>query len=101
MPDPRFYVPSAKEPSTLPQILNHDELVRLFTVTTDLRPRAVLMTACAAGLRASELGRLQVTDIDSARMCLRVEQARATRTAMSRSRPGCWSCCAKRRKSRR
>ena len=67
LPDPHFYVPGAKEPSTLPQILNHDELVRLFTVTTNLKHRAVLMTAYAAGLRASELGRLQVSDIDSDR----------------------------------
>ena len=67
---PTSYVPGAKVPSTLPQILNHDELVRLFTVTNDLKHRAVLMTAYAAGLRASELGRLQVSDIDSARMCV-------------------------------
>ena len=53
-PDPHFIRPRrAKVPSTLPQILDHDELVRLFTVTTDLRHRAVLMTAYAAGLRAS------------------------------------------------
>ena len=61
LPDPHFYVPGAKVPSTLPQVLNHDELVRLFTVTTNLKHRAVLMTAYAAGLRASELGRLQVS----------------------------------------
>ena len=34
------------------------------------------MTACAAGLRASELGRLRLTDIDSARMCVRVDQGK-------------------------
>ena len=78
-PDPHFYVPSAKQASTLPQLLNHEELVRLFTVTTNLRHRAVLMTAYAAGLRASELGRLQVTDIDSARMCLRVDQGKGSK----------------------
>ena len=79
LPDPHFYVPGAKEPSTLPQILNRDELVRLFTVTTNLKHRAVLMTAYAAGLRASELGRLQVLDIDSARMCLRVDQGKGSK----------------------
>ena len=78
-PDPHFYVPGAKVPSTLPQSINHDELVRLFTVTTDLRHRAVLMAAYAAGLRASELGRLQVIDIDSARMCLRVDQGKGNK----------------------
>ena len=34
------------------------------------------MTACAAGLRASELGRLQLCDIDSERMCLRVDHGK-------------------------
>ena len=79
VPDPHFYMPCAKEPSTLPQILNHDELVRLFTVTTNPKHRALLMTAYAAGLRASELGRLQLTDIDSARMCLRVDQGKGNK----------------------
>ena len=78
-PDPHFYVPGAKVPTTLPQILNHDELVRLFTVTTNRKHRAVLMTAYAAGLRASELGRLKVADIDSARMCLRVDQGKGNK----------------------
>ena len=79
VPDPHFYVPGAKTPSTLPQILNHDELVRLFTVTTNPKHRALLMTAYAAGLRASELGRLQLTDIDSVRMCLRIEQGKGNK----------------------
>ena len=78
-PDPHFYVPGAKVPSTLPQILNHQELVRLFTVTTNRKHRAVLMTAYAAGLRASELGRLKVADIDSVRMSLRVEQGKGNK----------------------
>ena len=76
VPDPHFYVPGAKTPSRLPEILNHEELVRLFSVTRNLKHRAVLMTAYAAGLRASEIGRLQVTDIDSGRMCLRIEQGK-------------------------
>ena len=79
VPDPHFYLPGAKTPSTLPEILNHDELVRLFTVTTNPKHRAVLMTAYAAGLRASELGRLRVSDIDSKRMCLRVDQGKGNK----------------------
>ena len=79
LPDPHFYVPGAKTPSTLPRILNRGELVRLFTVTTNRKHRALLMTAYAAGLRASELGRLQVRDIDSERMCLRVDQGKGNK----------------------
>ena len=79
VPDPHFYLPGAKTPSTLPEILNHEELVRLFTVTTNPKHRSVLMTAYAAGLRASELGRLRVSDIDSKRMCLRVDQGKGNK----------------------
>ncbi len=75
-PDPNLYVPGAKEPSTLPQILSHDELIRLFTVTTNPKHRALFMTAYAAGPRASELVRLKVADIDSGRMTLRIQQGK-------------------------
>ena len=74
LPDPHFYLPGAKTSSTLPQILNRDELVRLFTVTTNRKHRALPMAAYAAGLRASELVQLQLSDIDSERMCLCVDQ---------------------------
>ena len=79
LPDPHFYVPGAKTPSTLPVLLNNDELVLLFSVTTNLKHRALLMTAYAAGLRASELGRLKISDIDSQRMCLRVSQGKGNK----------------------
>ena len=78
-PDPILYVPGAKQPAKLPEILNQDELVRLFTVTTNPKHRALLMTAYAAGLRAGELGRLRVSDIDSGRMALRVEQGKGSK----------------------
>ena len=78
-PDPHFHVPGAKTPSKLPEILGHDELVRLFTVTRNIRHRAVPMTAYAAGLRASEICNLRVTDIDSGRMCLRVDQGKGNK----------------------
>ena len=76
---PRREARAEAKPRPVPQILNHDELVRLFTVTTNLKHRALLMTAYAAGLRASELGRLQLTDVDSARMCLRVDQGKGNK----------------------
>ena len=75
-PTTEFYLPCAKEPSKLPEILSHEELVRLFTVTTNAKHRALLMTTYAAGLRASEVTRLRLTDIDSARMCIRVDQGK-------------------------
>ena len=79
LPEQHFYLPGAKTPSLLPELLNHDELVRLFGVTTNCKHRSVLMTAYAAGLRASELGRLQISDIDSQRMSVRVDQGKGNK----------------------
>ena len=75
LPDSYLYVPGAK----LPEILNSEELVRLFTVASDPKHRALLMTAYTAGLRASELTRLRVADIDSGRMALRVDQGKGNK----------------------
>jgi site-specific recombinase XerD len=78
-PEPHFYLPGTKEPSKLPEALSHEELVRLFTVTTNRKQRALQMTPYAAGFRASEVTRLKITDIDSARMCIRVEQGKGAK----------------------
>ena len=89
LPDPHFYVPGAKTPSTLPRILNRGELVRLFIVTTNRKHRALLMTAYAAGLRASELGGYS-SEISTPNACVCASiKARVTRTATSPSRLGC------------
>lgn len=71
-----LYLPCAKQPSTLPEVLTREELIRLFTVATNRKHRAVLMTTYAAGLRASEVARVKVADLDSSRMCIRVEQGK-------------------------
>jgi len=75
-PDTHFYIPGAKAPSKLPQILHDDELVRLFTVITNPKHRAILMIAFAAGLRASELCHLKFNDINAKWMCLRFDQGK-------------------------
>lgn len=78
-PEPYFYVPGGKKPSKLPEILNTDQIRRLFDVTANPKHRAILMTAYAAGLRVSELTRLKVSDIDSKRMTIRVTQGKGNK----------------------
>ena len=65
-----------KVPKRLPVILSPDELVRFFKAANNLKHRVILMTTYAAGLRLSEVCRLQVEDIDSARMVIHIRQSK-------------------------
>lgn len=69
----QFTIPAPKQPLRLPAILSREEVVRLFEATANQKHHTVLMTTYAAGLRVSEVVRLQLTDIDADRMSLRVE----------------------------
>ena len=70
------YIASPQRPLTLPIILSPAEVATLLRTPRNLKHRAILTTLSAAGLRVSELCQLQVTDIDSARMVLRVRQGK-------------------------
>jgi len=65
-----------KEEKKLPVVLSMDEVDQFFSAVDSLRYRAILMVAYAAGLRASEVVSLRVSDIDSKRMVIRVRQGK-------------------------
>ena len=62
------------EPRKLPVVLSPDEVVRLLDGAP--RYKAALSVAYGAGLRANEVVSLKVSDIDSKRMIIRVEQGK-------------------------
>ena len=64
------------QPRKLPIILSRDEVSQLLQATGNLKHQAALSVAYGAGLRASEVVQLKVTDIDSDRMIIRVEQGK-------------------------
>lgn len=78
-PDPVLELPTPKVPQRLPEILSRAEIARLFEAAANLRDRVALMTVYATGLRVSELCHLRVTDLDSTRQTLRVEQGKGAR----------------------
>ena len=69
-------VVSPKKETKLPIILSPAEVEQFLGAITSLKHRAILMTAYAAGLRVSEVVGLQVADIDSRRMVIRVRQGK-------------------------
>ncbi len=65
--------------SQLPHVLSAEELRRLFTSARHPKHRALLMTTYAAGLRVSEVVHLQLTDIESDRRLIRVNQGKGNK----------------------
>jgi len=72
----KLFLPPRKGSWRLPEVLSQKEVERLLYAHGKLRDRCLLMTAYATGVRVSELVRLKVSDIDSERMMVRVEQGK-------------------------
>jgi integrase/recombinase XerD len=64
------------QPSRLPKVLTADELTAFFAAFRSTKYRALFLTCYAAGLRLGEACQLQVDDIDSKRMVIRVRNGK-------------------------
>jgi len=65
-----------KEPRKVPLVLSRQEIKRLLAVAPGLKLRVMLSLACGCGLRAGEVVRLRVGDIDSAQNIIRIVQSK-------------------------
>ena len=75
----KISIPRRKKQAKLPEILSQTELNHLFAQAENLKQRILLMTAYAAGLRGSEVAHLKITDIDSQRMLIRINQGKGNK----------------------
>jgi integrase len=64
------------EPRKAPVLLSPEEVARFLEAAPGLKYKAALSVAYGAGLRVPEVVSLKVSDIDSQRMMLRVEQGK-------------------------
>ena len=64
------------EPRKLPRVLSPEEVWRLLEAAPGPKYKAALSVAYGAGLRAMEVVGLKVSDVDSKRMMIRVEQGK-------------------------
>src|SRR5580658_2267391 len=76
MPWGKECFPRVRRAHKLPVVLSPEEAAQFFENVPSLRNRAALMTCYGAGLRISEAVSLKVSDIDSKRKLIRVEQGK-------------------------
>jgi integrase/recombinase XerD len=69
-------IPTPKKPKKLPIVPSPEEVLQFLGCVWNIKHRTILTVCYAAGLRVSEAVCLKVTDIDSKRMAIRVEQGK-------------------------
>ena len=69
-------IPYPKSAKKLPTVLERNEVETILMSAGGLKQRAMLMVTYSVGLRVSETAHLKISDIDSKRMLLRVEQGK-------------------------
>ncbi len=65
-----------REPDRVPLVLSRDEIKRVLAMAPSLKAKVMLSLAYGCGLRASEVVRLKVGDIDSAQKIIRIVQSK-------------------------
>jgi len=75
-PDMGRHLTFVREPRKMPVVLSPEEVARLLEAAPGPKYRAAFAAAYGAGLRVSEVVALKVTDIESERLLLRIEQGK-------------------------
>jgi integrase/recombinase XerD len=75
-PEMARHLTFVREPRKMPAVLSPEEVARLLEAAPGPKYKAALSAAYAAGLRVSEAVALKVSDIDSERLLLRIEQGK-------------------------
>jgi len=75
-PEMARHLTFVREPRKIPAVLSPEEVARLLEAAPGPKYKAALSAAYAAGLRVSEVVALKVSDIDSERLLLRIEQGK-------------------------
>jgi site-specific recombinase XerD len=65
-----------KAPQKVPVVMSQDEIRRLLAMAANIKVRTMLSLAYGCGLRAGEVVRLRVGDLDSAQNIIRIVQAK-------------------------
>lgn len=80
-------IPVIGEAKRVPVVLTPDEVARLIAAAPGHKYRAALSVAYGAGLRAAEVVRLQIGDIDAAQMTIRIQQGKGAKDRFAKLSP--------------
>ncbi len=69
-------IPRSKKEKKLPIVLSKTEVISMLESCRNLKYKTILMAVYSTGCRLSEVTHLKVTDVDSARMTVRIEQGK-------------------------
>ena len=84
-----------REPRKIPVVLSPEEVARLLEAAPGAKYKAAFSAAYSAGLRVSEVVALKVSDIDSERLLLRIEQGKGRKDRFAMLSPqSCSNSCA-------
>ena len=72
-------IPRPRHDKKLPVVLSRPEVQNIITAHKNIKHKAILLTTYSAGLRLSEVCHLQITDIDSCRMLIRVNHSKGNK----------------------
>jgi integrase/recombinase XerD len=72
-------VPYPRAPRRLPIILTPEEAIRMIDSASNLFHRAMLITMYSTGMRRSEASPVKVSDIDSKRIVIHIQQGKGSR----------------------
>lgn len=68
-----------KEPVKVPSVLSRAEIESLISTTGNIKTKAVITLLYSSGIRLAECANLKITDVDSNRMVLRINQGKGGR----------------------
>ena len=76
----RFYeISRPRKERKLPSVLSEQEILKVISVTTNLKHKAIVVTIYSCGLRLSELLNLKITDVQSDRHLLLIRDAKGNK----------------------
>lgn len=78
-PRKNYYIDRPRKAKKLPSVLSKEEIQQIFSVTKNLKHKAILALLYSSGLRIGEVLNLKLLDIDSSRMVICIKSSKGAK----------------------